>query len=411
MSEKLRETAQGAIYGTCDSRFERVLDQFAHGFDALGELGASVCITYEGKTVVDIWGGVADPKSGRAWDKDTVTTVFSCTKGATALVAHKLSESGQLDLDAPVTEYWPEYGAAGKDKTTVKMMLDHTSGVPAFREPVKEGGALDWDYITGRIAAEEPFFEPGSRLSYHGLTYAWTIGPVIRRAAGKPMSEIFRTEIAQLLDLDFTIAATKEEAARIAERYAPVQQAKMKAGEELSPYMTEVMTNPTSIPALFILNTGGLNFNNSETHMAEIGSANALTNGRGLAGLYRPLALGGDRFVSASTLSRMARTSSATHRDGTLYVGTRFGLGFMRSIDNRHNPFGQDSAIIGERAFGHVGAGGSIGFADPDCGLSFGYAMNQQGLSILLNPRGQGLIDAAYRSIGYTSNVSGAWNK
>lgn len=411
MTQKLKDTSKGPIYGVCDSRFEPVLDRFAHGFEALGELGASLCLTLEGETVLDLWGGHADKDKTRAWEKDTLTTVFSCTKAATALVAHWLADRGQLDLDAPVTDYWPEFAAAGKEKTAVSMLLDHTAGVPALRSPVKPGGALDWDYMVGRVAAEEPFFEPGTRLSYHGFTYAWTVGEVVRRAAGKPMSDIFRTEIKDRLGIDFTIAALADEADAIEARYAPVLPAKMRAGEEPTALMRAMGRDPNSISALFFLNTGGLNFNRGETHRAEIGSANGLSNGRGLAGLYRPLALGGEGLLSARGLARMSRTSSATRLDATLMAGTRFGLGVMRSVDNRRGPFGTDSVILGERAFGHVGAGGSIGFADPEAGLSFGYAMNQMGLSVMLNERGQGLVDAAYRCLGYSGNDSGAWVK
>lgn len=406
----LLETKRGGIFGRCGAPFEVVLAAFARNFDELGELGASVAITHEGKTVVDLWGGVADEKTGRAWDENTITCVYSSTKGAVAILVQLLAERGLLDLDAPVTEHWPEYAAAGKGDTTLAMMLDHTAGVPALRAPVKPGGALDWGYMAARLAAEEPFFEPGTRSAYHALTFAWTVGETVRRATGRTVGDWFRTEIALPLGLDFRIGVPAQEAAGVEARFAPIRPPKLRLGAAPPPELKTVLTQPSSIPALAFLNNGGLNQNLPETHRAEIPSAGGLTNARGLALLYRPLAIG-EGLLRPQTIARMARVSSATHFDATLQTGMRFGLGVMRSVDNRKNPFRGDSAILGEHAFGHVGSGGSIGFADAQAGLSFGYAMNQQGLGVLLNERGQGLVDAVYKALGYRSDETGAWTK
>lgn len=404
----LRETRRGGVYGRCDARFAGVLEAFAHNFDALGELGACVCITHEGETLVDLWGGLADEKSARPWEEDTLTCVYSSTKGAAAILVHLLAERGALDLDAPVTEHWPEYAAEGKGKTTLAMMLDHTAGVPALREAVRSKGALDWEYMAARVAAEAPFFEPGTRSAYHALTFAWTAGETVRRATGRTLGDWFRAEIAGPLRLDFHIGVRSEDAADVEARFAPVKLPRLRLGATPPPELKTILTEPGSIPALAFLNNGGLDQNQSETHRAEIPSAGGIANARSLALLYRPLALGRG-LLRPETIARMGRVSSAAHFDGTLQTGVRFGLGVMRSIDNRKNPFRGDSAILGEHAFGHVGSGGSIGFADPDAGLSFGYAMNQQGLGVMLNERGQGLVDAAYRALGYRSNETGAW--
>jgi CubicO group peptidase (beta-lactamase class C family) len=172
--------------------------------------------------------------------------------------------------------------------------------------------------------------------------------------------------------------------------------------------------DPKGPTALFMNNMGAFNPNSRAAHAAEIGSATGISNGRGLAGLYAPLANGGAlngvRLVGADTLTRMGQVSVATHEDATLAIPTRFSLGFMKSMDNRRLDNAEAcSAILSEPAFGHVGAGGSIGFADPECRMSFGYSMNRMGLGILLNDRGQTLVDAAYRSMGYRSNAGGAW--
>ncbi len=181
-----------------------------------GEVGASVCLTIGGETVVDLWGGVANPKTAAPWKKDTVCTVFSCTKGATALCAHILASRGKLDLDAPVTGLWPEFGQHGKERVTTRMMLDHSAAVPALRQKVRDDGPYDWTYMTDRLAAEEPFWVPGTRNGYHGLTFGWTVGEMVRRAAGKSLGAFFRDEVAKPLGLDFWIGTPEAIEPRIA---------------------------------------------------------------------------------------------------------------------------------------------------------------------------------------------------
>jgi CubicO group peptidase (beta-lactamase class C family) len=175
-----------------------------------------------------------------------------------------------------------------------------------------------------------------------------------------------------------------------------------------------IRADPQGPTALFMTNQGGFGANSRAAHAAEIGSATGISNGRGLAGLYAPLANGGAlngvRLVGADALVRMGQVSVATHEDATLMIPTRFSLGFMKSMDNRRLENAEScSVVLSEAAFGHVGAGGSIGFADPECRMSFGYTMNRMGLGILLNDRGQSLIDAAYRAMGYRTNAGGAW--
>jgi CubicO group peptidase (beta-lactamase class C family) len=401
--------------GTVKPGFERVAEAFKNNFEAHGEIGASVCLTLGGETVVDLWGGLADPKANLPWTRDTVSIVFSCTKGATAICAHVLASRGKLDIDAPVAELWPEFAANGKAQATTRMMLDHSVGTPALRAKVDDARSYDWDYWTGRLAAEEPFWEPGTRNGYHGFTFGWTTGEMVRRASGKSLGTYFRDEIAKPLGLDFWIGTPEE----IEPRIAPVIPFIYKAGEAKTPFMTDLATKPQSIAALFYFNTGAWRSggaNSRAGHAAEIGAANGITNARGLAGLYAPLANGGGRLVDARTLARMGEVSMATHDDATLRIPTRFALGFMKSMDNRRRSLGAkifgeacDSVIMGSAAFGHVGAGGSLGFADPAASLSFGYTMNKMGPGLLMNERGQALIDAAYLSLGYRSKDSGVW--
>jgi CubicO group peptidase (beta-lactamase class C family) len=403
--------------GLCKPGFERVAEAFKKNFDANGEVGASVCLTVGGETVVDLWGGTADPKTGAPWNKDTVSIVFSCTKGATAICAHVLASRGKLDLDAPVAELWPEFAQNGKEHATTRMMLDHSVGVPALRTKVKDSGPYEWDYMTGLLANEAPFWEPGTRNGYHGFTFGWTVGEMVRRAAGVSLGTFFQNEIARPLGLDFWIGLPEE----IEPRVAPIIAYAYKANEAKTPFMIDLATRRDSPAALFYFNVGAWRTGGANTRAgraAEIGAANGITNARGLAGLYAPLANGGGKLVDGKTLARMGEVSMATHDDATLRIPTRFALGFMKSMDNRRRSVGAklfgpdvDSVIMGSAAFGHVGAGGSLGFADPAAGLSFGYTMNRMGPGLLMNERGQALIDAAYLSLGYNNKDGGVWVK
>jgi CubicO group peptidase (beta-lactamase class C family) len=407
-----RDIPNGKIEGTCDARFLGVADEFEKNFTARGEVGASLCATLEGRTVIDLWGGSADPARNLPWERDTVSIVFSCTKGAVAICAHVLASRGLLDLEAPVAEYWPEFARNGKERATVRMMLDHSVGLPAFKTPVRHGGCTDWNYMVELLAAEAPFWEPGVRNGYHMLNFGWTVGELVRRVSGKSLGTFFRDEIAGPLGADFWIGTPES----VEPRVAPMRMFMPSPGDAISEFTQTLMTDPQSISALSLLNGGGFDPNSRECHAAEIGGGGGISNARGLAAVYAPLACGGSlgkvKLVDSESLSRMGQVAMATNRDATLLIPTRFALGFMKSMDNRRRSRGdKDSAVLSSAAFGHVGAGGSIGFADPVEGLSFGYSMNQMGASILLNPRGQTLVDATYRTLGYRSDASGVWTK
>lgn len=403
-----RKTSRGLVSGVCDPKFAGVLDAFVENFEQRGEIGASVAIMLEGRTVVDLWGGQTSD-GGAPWERDTICVVFSCTKGASAFCAHMAADRGLLDLDAGVGKYWPEF-AANKHGARVSMMLDHSVGVPGVRAELKQGAYYDYDYMCAQLAAEAPFWKPGTRNGYHGLTSAWTVGEMVRRATGQRMGAFFAQEIARPLGIDFWMGLPESEEGRVAPviPYPPDDKARSTR------IALACKADPMGPAGRFMLNSGGFNANHRAARAAEIGSASGVSNGRGLAGLYAPLANGGAlmgrRYVSTDTLARMGRISVATHEDATLMIPTRFSLGFMKSMDNRALDNAENcSVILSEPAFGHVGAGGSLGFADPAAHLSFGYAMNRMGLGILMNDRGQSLVDAAYRALGGRSNASGAW--
>ena len=400
-----------AVQGTCDPKFQEVRQEFERNFQERGEVGASVCVTVQGQTVVDLWGGQANAGSNTPWKEDTVSVVFSSTKGATALCAHMLASRGQLDLDAPVATYWPEFAQSGKEIIPVKMLLSHQAGLPAVRETLPDGAYADWDLIVNALAKEEPFWEPGTRNGYHALTFGWLVGEVVRRVSGKSLGTFFKDEVAGPLGLDFWIGLPEDKESRVAPMIAAEPNPE-------SPFFREIAT-PGSMQSIVLLNMGGYmgaepQFDTRAAHAAEIGGAGGVTNGRGLAGMYEPLALGGKKdsveLVNPETLARMGRVASSTGKDAVLVMPTRFALGYMKTMDNRKEPAGvQDSVLVSEAAFGHVGAGGSFGFADPPAAMSFGYTMNRMGPGAALNDRGQNLVDAVYRALGYQSNASGAW--
>ena len=199
-----------------------------------------------------MWGGVADARSGAAWERDTVSIVHSCTKGATALCAHVLARQGLLDLEAPVAEYWPEFARNGKETATVRMMLDHSVGVPVLRGEVAPGELYDWDRMVARLEAEEPFWEPGTRHGYHMINFGWTVGELVRRVSGRSLGTFFREAVAEPLGIDFWIGLPEEHEHRV----APVMPTPRQKGEPLSAFELAVVSDRTSVSSLALANIG-----------------------------------------------------------------------------------------------------------------------------------------------------------
>jgi CubicO group peptidase (beta-lactamase class C family) len=329
--------------------------------------------------------------------------------------AHVLASRGELEIDAPVTTYWPEFGKNGKEAIPVRQLLNHQAGMAALREPIPDEGLCDWELVVDALATQEPLWDPGTRNGYSALTFGHLVGEVVRRVTGRRLGAFFREEIAEPLGLDFWIGLPEEHEHRV----APNISAEFDPTQPIPTFYQAALTDPTSIASMVVMNSGGFLLpdavNNRRVHAAEIPSANGITNARGLAGLYRPLALDGAvdgvRLVDEGQLLAMSSVSSATSVDATMLVPTRWSLGFMKGVDNRHRPPGDsDSVLLSDDAFGHVGAGGSIGFADRPARVSFGYTMNRQGSTTGLDDRGQSLINAGYRALGYKQpSGEGLW--
>lgn len=397
---------RGRVSGYCDEKFEPVLDAFVRNFREGEEVGASVSASVDGQTVINLWGGRLHPKQDGDWQEDTLCVVHSVTKAAVALCAHILICEGKLDLHEKVTTYWPGFGAAGKEDVTVAMMLNHTAGLAAFHEPLKDGAYLDWDYMVQRLAEEEPWWQPGTRNGYHMATFGWTVGELVRQASGQSLGEFFRTRVAEPQGLDFHIGLPAEEHHRVSRmmRWAP------KKDDPVSPFTKALLTSKESLQYLALLNSGNFKTDAPESYECEFGAGGGLANARGIEGMYRPLANGGGDLVDRLAIERMGAVAVATEEDATLMLPSRFTLGFMVSMDNRHREAGAlETIILGKHAFGHAGAGGSVGFADTECHLGFGYSMNKMGAGILLNERGQSLVDETYRCLGYATNAPGYW--
>ena len=384
------------IEGECESRFDRVKQAFIENFERRGEVGAAVAVTIGGRPVVDLWAGHGDAARTRPWRRDTIVQVWSTTKGLCALCAHRLADQGKLDFEEPVAKYWPEFGAAGKAGMPVKFLLSHKAGLAAIRAPLKLEDEFNWAKVTSELTRQEPWWQPGTKHGYHAITFGWLVGEVVHRISGKSLGTYFRDEIAGPLGADAYIGFGPELDARVADIIAAPPP---KPGEP-NPFM-EMMKDPESVSAKAINNPPNAIapevVNSREWRGAEIPGANGHSTARALARIYGTLACGGEldgvKIISSASLPR-CYTEQSKGMDEVLKFPTRFSLGYMLS---------QPGAQLGpnQRSFGHPGAGGSLGFADLDAKVGFGYVMNQMGgaAASLIDPRCSALIDAVYTSL------------
>jgi len=395
------------IQGFCDDRFKEIHAEFIANFHSRDEIGASLAIYLDGKLMVDLWGGVADNASGRPWEEDTMAVVFSATKGMAATCMHMLAERGQLDFNAPVAAYWPEFAANGKETITVAMALSHQAGVPLYQADLPVGVFNGFDLLAERLAAEAPVWEPGTTHGYHAVTIGVIEGELVRRITGKTIGTFLRDEVAKPLGADIWIGLPQIEEHRVATLY-------LAEPDPQTPLQQKLASDPDWIGAKLGTNSGDdLGYVNERVrHAAEIPASGGIASARGLARLYAPLSRDGSvddvRLLQSSSLHAMREARSASDCDVILRIPTTFTLGFSKSWGSRRLGVGQH-VIMGKEAFGTPGLGGSIGFADSDARMSFGYVMNRHGSGAGLNERGQSLIDAAYRSLGFASSAPGFW--
>jgi len=381
------------IEGFCEPRFAAVRDAFAENFAERGEIGAGVAVMRDGRPVVDLWGGFADAASGRAWQRDTLVNIFSVGKGLTALCALLLVDRNRLELDAPVCRCWPEFAAGGKERVTLRQLLSHQAGLPAVEPRLAEDALLHWDVMTAALAAQEPWWEPGTRHGYHVNTFGFLVGEVVRRADGRSLGTLLREEIAAPLGADVHIGLAAEHDARVAhfewlpELAAPtVSDPAMLTREQRMWHHTYF--NPPGLSGHGTVNTPAW-------RRVEIPSTNGHATARGVARIYAALAAGGALegvHLVDRALLREAATEHVNGPDAVLSDRTtRFGLGFQLPLPER--PLGPNPGV-----FGHFGAGGALGFADPEAGIAFGYVMNRMGPR-WQNPTTRALVDALYAAM------------
>ncbi|OLF11572.1 esterase [Actinophytocola xinjiangensis] len=365
------------IHGFAAPGFDAVREAFAANFADGVEVGAAVSVYLRGEPVVDLWGGVADRDTGRPWERDTLQIVYSTTKGATTACALLLAQRGELDLDAPVAAYWPEFAAAGKEDLPVRWLLTHQAGLVALDEPVTRDDVLDWQPMVDALAAQSPQWTPGTRHGYHALTFGFLVGEVVRRITGRTLGTFFRDEIARPLDLDFHIglpAGQHHRVSRLAQPAMDLGAAAASVDLDALPEpiraLVAAMTDPTSLTRrAYGCVAPPLDHNDPAEWTAEIPATNGLCTARALARFYAALIgeVDGHRVLTDQTLA----AATAEHTTGPDLVTLQpFHLGLGFSLPTPATPWHSP------RAFGFGGLGGSLGYADPETGLAVGYVMN-----------------------------------
>ncbi|AWS48050.1 serine hydrolase domain-containing protein [Streptosporangium sp. 'caverna'] len=386
------------IGGNTAPGFEGVREAFAANLAGEQEVGAAVGVYLHGRKVVDLWGGIADPETGRRWERDTLQVVFSTTKGVTAACAHLLSQRGELDLDAPVAAYWPEFAANGKDRIPVRWLLTHQAGLPAIDHPITPAEAIAWHPMVTALAAQRPFWEPGTEHGYHGHTYGWLVGEVVRRVTGRSLGTFLAEEIAAPLDLDLWIGLPEAEQHRVSRIVdAPIDldalsRIDLDALPEPAREVMSALADPTSLTRRSMtVVTPLLNHDDPAEQAAEMPSTNGICTARALARFYAALIgeVDGHRILAPDTLAA-ATAEQAVGIDRILRVPVRIGTGFGLPTP--------DAFWYSPTAFGFPGYGGSLGFADPANGLAFGYVMNhiQEGVP---DRRAATLLEAVHSAI------------
>lgn len=378
--------ADGAVQGLVHDKYAAVRTAFEANLDSGADIGASFCATVEGETVVDLWGGFADEARTRPWERDTIVNVYSTTKTMTALTALLLADRGELDFDAPVARYWPEFAAAGKDAVKVSHLMSHSAGLSGWKEPMVKEDLYDWDKATSMLAAQAPFWEPGTAPGYHGLTQGYLVGEVVRRITGKSLGTVFREEIAQPLGADFHIGLPASEDARVADLIAPPP---AEAGLGSGP-RSELQANMSDNPPLEVAET-----RTRAWRGAEIPAAGGTGNARSVAEVQSVLANGGvakGKRILSEAGCRKALELQIEGPDLILGIPARFGMGF--GLAGGAVPLPNPNTIY------WGGYGGSLVIVDMDARTVFAYAMNKMAGTTTGDMRAFSLAMAMWEALG-----------
>ncbi|WP_030745191.1 serine hydrolase domain-containing protein [Streptomyces sp. NRRL S-31] len=382
------------VNGTVAEGFEPVREAFAANFALLGERGAAVAVYRDGHRVVDLWAGTRDidgDDGGAPWEPGTAQVVRSATKGVVAAALLLLHQRGALDLDAPVGEYWPEFKAAGKDRTLVRHLLAHRAGVPVLDRPLTPAEAADPDLGAAAVAAQAPVWEPGTDHGYHAQTYSWLTGELLRRVTGRPVGAWLADEIAGPVGADLWLGLPEAEQGRVG-RVGPADTPEAAGGglrTRPKRAVAEAYADPDSLTRrAFAAITPLPDENDPGYRAAALPASNGIATADGLARFYASLigeVDGGTRLFTPRTME-LARTEQSAGPDRVLVVNTRFGLGHMLH--------GAAAPLLSPGSFGHPGRGGPLAFADPETGVAFGYVTNGFRQSVTADPRAQALVRA-----------------
>jgi CubicO group peptidase (beta-lactamase class C family) len=376
-------TGTTEIHGHCEARFAAVKEGFAGNFEAGLEVGASFAATLDGRFVVDIWAGYADAAQTRPWERDTIVNVYSTTKAMAALCTLMLVDRGELDLDAPVATYWPEFAEGGKEELPVRYLLSHTSGLPGFSKPVSTKDLYSWDYIVSLLAAQEPWWEPGTRSGYHAITFGFLLGEVIRRITGKTPGTFFRDEVAEPLQADFHIGLPEEHEPRVGELIPPPGPRPGELDTQAGSILSRVNSNPP---------LRAEESRDRAWRAAEMPAVNGHGNARSVARVAAALACGGEldgvKLLTPPTIEKIIE-EQYYGPDLVIDMPIRWGLGF--GLPSKEMPIGPNP-----RAFYWGGWGGSVIVVDLDARVSFSYVMNKMSANTMGDKRVFGPAMALY---------------
>ena len=376
------------VHGFCDERFMAVKKAFAKNFEIDGDIGASFAATLNGKFVIDIWGGYADKAKSRPWEENTIVNVYSTTKVMTIICALMLVDRGLLDLDASVAKYWPEFAQNGKEKILVRQIFSHSSGLAGWEEKIRTEDLYDWDKVVNLLAAQKPWWEPGTKSGYHAITHGYLLGELVRRIAGKSLGTFFKEEVTGPLNADFHIGFEQEHDSRVADLIPPYVPQKGDPGYvEMDPnsIFSRVFSNPVVPPE---------QTKTREWRAAEIPAAGGHGNARSVARIASAIACGGEvdsiRLLKMETIKK-AMEEQHHFQDLVMLMPIRFGLGF--GLPSKEMPFPNPNTVF------WGGAGGSLVVMDLDKKLSFSYVMNQMKMTTTGDTRSARLMLSLYAGL------------
>ena len=360
------------VNGTAAPGFEPIVDAFERTFEGRPAMGAGLHVVKDGESVVNLWAGVADARTGRAWTEKTPSVIFSCTKGLVSILAARLVQEGRLDYDAPVARYWSEFAAAGKDAVTVGQALAHQAGLSAPRADLTEDDIVDWHRVVAMLAAQEPLWPLGSGYAYHALTHGWVAGEVLRRITGQSVGSYFRDLVTAPLSVDAWIGLPDDKASEAAHLQVspPLSALWAEAAAKPAPnWPYKALTLGSALPADLVADHGG--FNSQRIRAAEIPGAGGIASAEAMAIIWSATVVPtrGIRLIEDAVIAEATRAQSS---GAPVFGGdppySRWGYGFQLDSGARR--------YLADGNFGHDGAGGQVGFADPVRRIGFGFVTN-----------------------------------